>query len=117
MEDPEIILPVDDQVINGRSAMGRRNRLRGKQVENEIVNLLRDSGIAAERVSRVGYTGPDIQVHDEYLAEVKLRKGGFKTISRWLSGVNILFLREHGVRLPYVVIRFDLFVKLMGGKS
>jgi hypothetical protein len=94
---------------------GRRNRRRGAEVEREIVDMLRGSGVAAEKISRSGYTGPDIVIRDQYPAECKLRKGGWKTIARWLVGVNILFLREGGKREPMVVLDWKTFVELMGG--
>ena len=102
-----------DELINPASTRGKRNRRRGKEVENEVVNLLRDAGIPAERISRVGYTGPDIQVSDTYLGEVKLRREGFKLLRRWMSGAHLLFLRSQGDRIPVVVMDWQTFLELL----
>lgn len=95
----------------------KRNRRRGAEVENQIVNMLREAGVAAEKISRTGYTGPDMLIRDEFLGECKLRKGGWKLILDWLAPVHILFLRQHGVREPIVVMRFGLFIRLLGGRN
>ena len=93
---------------------GKSSRTKGARVEREIVTLLQNFGIPAEKLSRSGYTGPDVQIADEFTGEVKARKTGegFKTIQNWKSGVDILFLKSNH-NTPMVVLDFSLFVKLI----
>lgn len=96
---------------------GRRNRRRGAMTEREIVNMLRDAGIAAEKISRSGYIGPDLRIQDEFTAEVKHRKGGMSILTRWLAGVDMLFIREAQKREPIVVMPYHVLVRLLGGNN
>ena len=97
--------------------MGKASRDKGNRIEREIVNLLKDSGIHAERVPLSGAAGGlftgDITFLD-YIAEVKARKGGtgFKTIERWLGDNDMLFLRKDR-SAPLVVNPWDKFIRLL----
>lgn len=97
------------------SRQGKRNRQRGAETERAIVQLLRDAGIAAEKISRTGYKSPDIMIQDEFTAESKRRKNGFRTLKVWLQEADIVFIREERVKKPMVVMEFDILVKLLGG--
>lgn len=96
---------------------GRRNRRRGAETEREIVHMLRGAGIAAEKISGMYKPGPDLRIQDEFLAEVKHRKGGMSILNRWLSGADMLFIREAQKREPIVVMPYHVLVKLLGGKE
>lgn len=97
------------------SSQAKRNREKGAETEREIVNRLRDAGVAAEKASRSGYTGFDIIIQDTYTGESKRRKGGWPVIERWLQDVDFLFLRRDGSKKITVVMDMTIFVKLMGG--
>lgn len=93
---------------------GKSSRTKGARVEREIVAMLQEAGLPAEKVSRSGYSTHDIMIGDELSAEVKARKGGdgFKTIERWAEGVDVLFLKSNHSK-PLAVIPFSLFTQLM----
>lgn len=99
------------------SARARRSRKKGQQVEREVVHALQAEGIEAEKLSRSGYTGPDILVAKKYLGESKMRATGWKTISGWLKKANVLFLREGGSRAIMVVLRLEDYAALLRASS
>ncbi len=94
--------------------MSRMQRSKGLRVEREIVCLHHDVGIPCEKISRSGYTGPDLRIADEFLGEVKTRKSGegFATLERWLGEADVLFLRRDRQR-PMVVMPWETYVRLM----
>ena len=93
---------------------GKSNRTKGARVEREIVAMLQEAGIPASKSSRSGYSVHDIDVTDEFLAEVKARGDaeGFKLVQRWIGEKDMLFLKSN-YKKPVVVLDFDLFTKLM----
>lgn len=99
------------------TARYRRSRRKGQQVEREIVHALQAEGIEAEKLSRTGYDGPDLLVAKKYLGESKMRASGWKTISGWLKGVNVLFLREGGSKAIMVVLRLEDYTALLRASS
>jgi len=103
--------------MNGAGA-----RSKGCRIEREIVHLLQEAGIVAERVPLSGgqggsYTG-DVMVHGllcgSLKCEVKARAGGdgFKTLEGWLGDNDLLFLRRDR-RPPMVVMEMGTLLKLM----
>lgn len=73
------------------------SRRKGANLERALVKLLQNHGLAAEKVSRSGYTGYDLTVPllgVDRRVEVKARADGFKTIYDWLDGVEFLILKS-----------------------
>jgi len=92
--------------------VGKSQRDKGARVEREIVNILKESGIQAERVPLSGaaggsYTG-DVVVLDKFRAEVKARKEGigFALLYKWLSDNDMLIVKQDRCK-PLVVIPLD----------
>ncbi len=94
--------------------MGKMQRSKGARVEREIVNLHHDIGVAAEKVSRTGYTGEDLLIADDLKAEVKARASGngFSTIEKWLGDNDVLFLKRDRQK-PMVCLSWSTWVKLV----
>ena len=94
--------------------MTRMQRSKGARIEREIVTLHTSAGIPAEKVSRSGYTGPDLQVTNEFRAEVKACKSseGFATLEKWLGAADLLFLRRDRQR-PMVCMAWPVYEQLM----
>lgn len=98
--------------------MGASSRRKGGRVEREIVALLKNAGIPAERVPLSGgaggsFTG-DVIVGRKWRAEVKARRsgGGFKTLEKWLGDNSMLVLkRNHGD--PLVVFPWSMAAALL----
>lgn len=95
------------------TARFRRSRKKGQEVEREVVHALQALEVDVQKLSRSGYTGPDLLVGGKYLGEVKVRATGWKSISGWLKGVNVLFLREGGSRNVMVVLRLEDYAELL----
>lgn len=89
-------------------------RRKGSRLELQVVHLLQDLGIPAEKISRTGHAGPDLRIADQWTAEVKGRKdgAGFKQIVEWLGTADVLFLRQdrHGF---LVVLPWDHYITLL----
>ncbi len=94
--------------------MSRMQRSKGLRVEREIVCLHHDVGIPCEKISRSGYTGPDLRIADEFLGEVKARKSGegFATLERWLGEADLLFLRRDR-QPPMICMSWNMYVQLL----
>jgi len=112
--------------LGGDLLSGKPSRDKGARVEREIVNLLKENGLYAERVPLSGaaggsYTG-DVRFGStcaNWVGEVKARKNGsgFKTLERWLGENDTLFLKKNNADIM-VVLPFDRFLELMtDGKS
>ena len=65
--------------------MGKRSRRTGNREERSLAAQLP----GARKISRSGYTGPDIEWRGRLL-EAKYRTDGFTTLYRWLRDVQIL---------------------------
>lgn len=91
--------------------MSSLSRNKGSRIEREIVRKHDDAGLPCEKISRSGYTGPDLECLGEFKGEVKARKGGkgWATIEGWLEGSDFLFLRQDR-RDPIVVMTWDMYV-------
>ena len=76
--------------------MGKKSHAKGKRNECAIVNLLKDAGLAAERVPLSGAAGGqfagDILMGGKRY-EAKIRASGFKQIYEWLADHRGLFIR------------------------
>lgn len=94
--------------------MGKMQRNKGYRGEHNLVRILKESGIKAKRIPLSGATEfqkGDVQIQD-FIAEVKLRKNGFKQIYKWLENSDILFIKAD--RKPYLaVIPLELLVDLL----
>ncbi len=79
--------------------MPNRQKHKGNRVENQMVKLLLDADIPAQRVPLSGQVGGlfsgDIRIGENYTAEEKARKTGegFATIQKWLGENDFLFLK------------------------
>lgn len=102
--------------------MGKLSRSKGYRRERQVVQRLRELGLAAERVPLSGATGGDFSGDiifrwstGDYRAEVKARRGGagWKTVKEWLGAHDALFLIEDRED-PLVVIPWSTFKKLIG---
>ncbi len=94
--------------------MSKAQRVKGARIERELVALHTSAGIPAEKVSRSGYTGPDLRIANEFSGEVKARKSGegFATLERWLGEADLLFLRRDRQR-PMVCMSWATYVQLL----
>lgn len=99
---------------------GRHSRNKGARIEREVVNLLQELGLAAERVPLSGAVknrhtaGGDVWVpvkNVDRLLEVKCRADGFKQIYDWMSGNYGLVIRRDRDE-PLIVLRFAEFAEL-----
>ena len=65
--------------------MGKRSRRTGNREERDLAAQLP----GARKISRSGYTGPDVEWRGRHI-EAKYRTDGFTTLYRWLRDVQIL---------------------------
>ena len=65
--------------------MGSRSRRTGNREEHNLAAQLP----GAKKISRNGYTGPDVEWRGRHI-EAKYRTDGFTTLYRWLRDVQIL---------------------------
>lgn len=94
--------------------MGKSQRRKGYRGEHNLVKLLQQHGIDAKRVPLSGATSfakGDIII-DDLVAEVKVRKNGFKQIYKWIEGKDLLFLKAD-YRTMLVVMDLDKFIELL----
>jgi Holliday junction resolvase len=94
--------------------MGKAQRDKGYRGEHNLVRLLQQHGIDAKRVPLSGATSfakGDIII-DDLVAEVKVRKDGFKQIYKWIEGKDLLFIKAD--RKDYlVVMNVEMLIKLL----
>ena len=94
------------------------SRDKGGRVERELVNKLKDAGMAAERVPLSGAAGGtfsgDVLIQDTLIAEVKARKegAGFKTLEGWLGDNDMLLLKRNNAD-PIAVLPWDLLITFL----
>ena len=109
--------------------MSEYERNKGLRVEREIVNLLKEAGIFAERVplsgaSRYRGEGHDLNVYafgrdqEPLVFEVKARKegAGFTLLKKWLGGFDGLVTREDRAE-PLVTLPWHVLIDLWTRKS
>ena len=105
--------------------MSSYERNKGLRIEREIVNLLREAGIHAERVplsgaSRYRDEGHDLNVYafgrdkPPFVFEVKARKegAGFTLLKRWLGNHDGLVTREDRAE-PLVTVPWRVLLELL----
>ena len=105
--------------------MSEYERNKGLRVEREIVNLLKEAGVFAERVplsgaSRYRGEGHDLNVYafgrdqEPLVFEVKARKkgAGFALLKRWLGGYDGLVTREDRAE-PLVTLPWHVLIDLL----
>src|SRR3990167_11096478 len=97
---------------------GKASRQKGDRAEREVVNILQEAGIAAERYPLSGSVGGsfagDVLVPvlgADRRVEVKCKADGFALISRWLVNRYGLVLRADRSE-PLIVIRLRDFAEL-----
>jgi Holliday junction resolvase len=97
---------------------GRRSRSKGARTERSIVNALKASGIAAERVPLSGACGGrfggDIVlplVGRELFVEVKARANGFRELYSCLNQRDVLIVKADRQE-PLVVVRLSLAAEI-----
>jgi hypothetical protein len=86
------------------------SRRKGFAEERALVRFLQAHGFAAEKCSRIGYTGPDLSVPllgIDRRVEVKIRANGFQRLYDWLTGADMLIIRCDR-REPLVVLPLRL---------
>ena len=97
--------------------MGKAQRDKGYRGEYNLVKHLKAEGFDAKRIPLSGATAfqkGDVKI-EEFIAEVKVRKNGFKQLYRWLEDpdVDLLFIKAD--YMPYLVVMpldvFELFLK------
>ena len=101
--------------------MSKTSPRKGQRIEREVVNMLIEAGIAAQRVplsgAAGGLFGGDIVIAGQYTAEVKARKNGagFIQLERWMKGRDALILKRDR-QPPMVVIEFDTYTALLNNQ-
>ena len=139
-ENPKILSPAQIQKKEEKKAekarlkqseaskRGKRSKKKGYIGENEVVKLLQQYHIPAERVPLSGALKSDkyscdVTCHikdSTKRIEVKRRKSGMKTIQKWLNedkNSNYVFFREDGDKDNWVVIMpIQEFIELVGDK-
>lgn len=83
------------------------SRQKGARVERALVKLLQEQGLAAEKISRTGYRGPDLTIPllgKDRPVEVKARANGFGRLYDWIDGVEFLIVKADR-REPLLVMR------------
>jgi len=97
--------------------MGKASKDKGYRGENNLRHLLQDAGIDCERLPLSGASAitPSCDLligKDEDQAEVKVRAEGFKSLYKWLSDNEYLFVKAD--RRPYLaVMTLDSFIELL----
>jgi hypothetical protein len=93
---------------------GYKSRAKGARTELSIVHTLQDSGIAAEKVSRMYRVGADISMPLLGLdrdVEVKSRAKGCATLYKWLEDRDVLIVKADRAT-PLVVLRLPLAIEV-----
>ena len=72
-----------------------KSRDKGNRFERQVVNLLQGHGIEAKRIPLSGQTWlkGDLIIGGE-IAELKVRKNGFKRLYQWLQDARYLILKS-----------------------
>jgi len=93
---------------------GRRSRNKGSRTERALVRFLQERGFAAEKISGMYKSGPDLSVPllgIDRRVEVKCRGNGFRQVYAWLAGVDLLILRADRCE-PVVVVPLRLAAEI-----
>jgi hypothetical protein len=84
---------------------GNHSRHKGSRAELALAHLLHEQGFAAEKVSRTGFSGPDLSITllgRNHKTEVKVRSRGFQQLYEWLENAELLIVK--GDRRELLVI-------------
>ena len=97
--------------------MSSSQKRKGYRIEHQLVVLLKQNGINAKRVPLSGaqkdFSG-DVIINDEMIGEVKARRSSFKSLYKWLTDRDVLFVKAD--RKPFLVVMpLEVFIKLVGG--
>ena len=101
--------------------MSKTSPRKGQRIEREVVNMLIEAGIDAQRVplsgAAGGLFGGDIVIAGKYTAEIKARKNGagFVQLERWIDGRDALILKRDR-KPPMVVIEFDTYTDFLNNQ-
>ena len=87
--------------------MGERSRRSGARNERNLAAVLP----GARKISRAGYTGPDLEWRGRHI-EVKYRADGFNLLYRWLTDTQILAVRRKR-KSWLIVIPVDVLLDLL----
>jgi Holliday junction resolvase len=97
---------------------GRKSKAKGYREEHQAENDCQAAGFAAERIPLSGAAGGkfsgDISIPllgRDLIAEVKVRRDGFRELYRWLGQNDLLFVRANRQR-RLVILSWDLAVKI-----
>jgi Holliday junction resolvase len=97
---------------------GRRSRTKGARTERAIVNAIKASGIAAERVPLSGSVGGrfagDVILPlkgRDLCVEVKARAEGFRELYSWLDQRDVLIVKADRQE-PLVVVGLSLAAEI-----
>ena len=74
--------------------MGKSQRRKGREGENELVGYLHAHGYQAKRISAMYQSGADVEAFDGRVIEVKRRENPVsKQLEGWLEDVNLVAVR------------------------
>jgi hypothetical protein len=97
---------------------GRAPRRKGDRIERQLVRLLQDHAIAAERIPLSGSVGGswrgDLNIPllgRDLRAEVKARGTGFSQLYKWIAGFDLLIIRRDRSE-PLVIAPMRLAVEI-----
>jgi Holliday junction resolvase len=91
------------------------SRDKGLRFERAIVKLLQDRGLAAEKISRTGYSSADLSVpilNADRRVECKVRKDAFRELYRWLEASDLLIVRSDRNQ-PLVILPLRLASEIL----
>jgi len=100
---------------------GAAPKRKGSAGERELVNILKEAGIEAQRVplsgSVDGYSGDVYLPELNKRVEVKRRKNGLKTVYDWLAqNSDVSYLAFRIDRQPWIVaMSLEEFISLLNG--
>ena len=97
---------------------GKASRQKGDRFEREVVALLQEHGLAAERIPLSGSAGgsftgdvtvPVLGIDRKF--EAKIRRSGFRQIRDWITGNYAVVFREDRAE-ALITLRLADFAKL-----
>jgi hypothetical protein len=97
---------------------GRQSKSKGYREEHLAEVDAQNAGIAAERIPLSGAAGGKFRgdlsvslIGRDLIAEVKVRRNGFRELYRWLGKNDMLFVRANRQR-RLVILSWDLAVQI-----
>lgn len=101
------------------ASAGRGSRVKGAVAERTLVRTFLDAGVTAEKVSRSGYTGHDVEITVGTVrlrVESKNHSNGFRRLYTWLKPVDILVLKANRQE-ALAVLPLSRFIALTGAQK